>query len=125
MITFSFTSPVLCKAIIKTHHKLTESLADTLVPKWIKDYEKSHRNMLRSLNTFYCHNVMGKQKYLSLRKANMKSSYHKVVAPNYVPHAELAKSINSIDIGPLNCVSPDFAYDLEEEEIYLGNYRPC
>ena len=62
MITSSFTSPVLCKAIIKTH-KLTESLAETLVPKWIKDYEKSHMNMLRSLNTFYCHNVIEEGKY--------------------------------------------------------------
>ena len=68
---------------------------------------------------------MGKQKYLSLRKANMKSSYHKVVAPNYVPYAELEKFINSIDIGQLNCVKPDLTYDLEEEEIYSGNYRPC
>ena len=60
-----------------------------------------------------------------LRKANMKSSYYKVVAPNYVPYAELAKFINSIDIDPLNCVNPDLTCDLEEEEVYPGNYRPC
>ena len=123
MITSTFTR-VLCKALIKTH-KLTEILTETLVPNWIKEYEKSHMNMLRSLNTFYCHNVMGKQKYLNLRKANKKSSYRNVAAPNFVPYAELAKFINNIDIGTLKCVNPDFTYDLEEEEIHPGNYRPC
>lgn len=61
---------------------------------------------------------MGKQKYLSTRKANKNKGL-----PNLFRCAKLADYINSIDIGEVNDVE-DFSIDLEEYDKGSGKYRP-
>ena len=65
----------------------------------------SNENVLRSLNIYYSHNVMGKAKYQSIRKANRKSTYKEIGVPNYVPYPLLSTTINNInlhDMKPFN-----------------------
>ena len=100
--------------------KLSETLSKTLVPKRVK---KGVKSLILAFKTFYCHNVVGKKKYINLRKANRNSMHKNVAAPNFLPYKDLAAFINNIDIGPLNYVDPDLVYDLTEEEIFPGNYR--
>ena len=60
---------------------------------------------LRSLNTYYSHNVLGKRKYLSLRKINKQEKFQGYSVPNYVSYNELAQVINAIDIGTMENLS--------------------
>ena len=70
--------------------------------------------MLRSLNIYYSHNVMGKRKYISVRKANKDSDI-----ANFVPYKLLASHIESVDIGTVKDINPDFTKDLPEDELHL------
>merc|ERR1712003_47845 len=49
---------------------LRKRLTKELVYNERKLFYKSKENKLRSLNVYYSHNVMGKRKYIALRKAN-------------------------------------------------------
>ena len=60
---------------------------------------------LRSLNTYYSHNVLGKRKYLSLRKINKQEKFQGHSVPNCVSYNELAQVINAIDIGTMENLS--------------------
>ena len=72
-----------------------------MLASWSKDYYLSKENKLRSLNSYYCHNVLGKRKYLSLRKANKQGTLENSKLPNFVSYNVLSKEIGSIDIGKL------------------------
>ena len=64
---------------------------------------------LRSLNTYYFHNVLEKLKYLSLRKTNKQTKFQGHSVPNYVWYKELAQVINTIDIGTVKKLSDLFS----------------
>ena len=85
-----------------------------------RSYYKSNSNLLRSLNVYYSHCVMGKTKYLNIRKANK----NKVHIPNYVTYQNLSKYIRDINIGVLRDVQEDFGKGLEDEDVVEGMYRP-
>ena len=92
------------------------------------DYQndiQSYENISRSLSVYYSHNVMGKEKYLSLRKANRNANKKMNRQVNYVPYPLLSTTINNIDIGILNDIHPGLTYGLPDEEIGEGNYRCC
>ena len=61
---------------------------------------------------------MGKQKYISVRKANRSSKF-----ANFIPYAELSKFINEVDIGHVYNINPQFTGGLEDDEIGDGMYR--
>lgn len=77
------------------------------VQSWIDAYLESSKNIIRSLSVYYAHDVLGKRKYLSMRKANRKSSFENITVPNFVSYPELAKYINDIDIGCVKPLYPD------------------
>ena len=62
--------------ILNSKSKLPNSL--------IKSFNKSEENKLKSLNTYYSHGVLGKQKYLNLRKANKQAKFQGHSVLNYI-----------------------------------------
>ena len=73
------------------------SIKDSVHQEWLVDYVNSNDNLLRSLNMYYSHDVMGKRKYLNIRKANRSSAVNKKV-PNFVSYPVLSRCINDINI---------------------------
>lgn len=61
------------------------------VKEWAKGFTDSNENLLRSLHTYYSHNVMGKSKYISIRKANKSACYLGNQVPKFVPYDVLAR----------------------------------
>ena len=70
----------------------------------IKIFNKLEKNKLRSLNTYYSHDVLGKSKYLNLRKVNKKPKFQGHSVPNYISYKQSAQVINTIDIGTVKNV---------------------
>ena len=100
---------------------MTNALKVEISDKWSKEYYSSKENTLRSLNTFYSHNVLGKRKYLSIRKANQRACYKKQSVPNYVPYNKLAMHINQVDIDTLLPISD--LVEVNNNETFTGAYR--
>ena len=119
-LTSKCKSKQLADVILKSKSSLSSELKKNVISEWSKGYIKSEENILRSLNIYYCHNVMGKAKYLNIRKANQ----HNLNIPNYVPYTTLAERINSIDIGTVKDVKSEFGYgEVIEEELSEGMFR--
>ena len=74
------------------------------------------------MNVYYSHHVMGKRKYMDVRKANKSAVYHSTNAPNVVPYSVLSNHINSTDIGTVLNISPEFTEGVDE--CGEGMYRP-
>ena len=84
-----------------------------------RNYYKSEENTLRSLNIYYSYHVMGKQKYINIRKANKTCDL-----PNFVSYKTLSEMIRSIDIGPIHNIHPTLTSGCNESEIECdGMYR--
>ena len=62
---------------------------------WLKSFKKSEENKLRSLNTYYFLDVLGKSKYLNLRKANKQVRFQGQSVPNYISYKELSQAVNT------------------------------
>ena len=124
-LTSKFKSKNVADKILNSKSAVVNTINTTVVTKWTKDYFKSSENLLRSLNTYYSHCVMGKAKYINIRKANRKACYQKTKVPNFVTYATLSNYINNIDIGPLLNIEPTFTDGLPLDEIGSGMYRPC
>lgn len=63
--------------------------------------------------------MLGKNKYISVRRANLRKGI-----PNLVPYANLAKRIREIDIGELIPIDGTLDYeDIDEDEKGFGYYR--
>ena len=84
---------------VNSKSKLPNSLKSEIGINWLKGFNKSEENKLRLLNTYYSHNVLGKRKYLNLRKANKQVKFQGHSVPNSISYKELAHVINTIDIG--------------------------
>ena len=117
-LTSKCNAKYLSKKILNSKKSLVTSVKDRVINNWSKEYYKSNENVLRPLNAYYSH-VLGKRKYLHIRKANIGATYDGYHVVNYVPYKELAKMINDINIGSLCNVS-----DLHEtSEPVHGLYR--
>ena len=120
-LTSKVKSKDLSEKILLSKPSLVKELNSTIMNKWSKDKYNSDENKLRSLNVYYSHNVMGKRKYINLRKANKASSSRKSRIPNYIPYNELSTLVNSIDIGTVkdvNDLSPE-----NSDSKFEGCYR--
>lgn len=109
-LTSKVKSKELSEKILSSKSSLVKELNSSILNKWSKDKYNSDENKLRSLNVYYSHNVMGKRKYVNLRKANKASSSRTSRIPNYIPYNELSTLVNSINIGTLkdvNDLSPE------------------
>ena len=117
-ITAKCKSDKLACKILTSKPSVVNSLSKLCEKKFKTQYFKSRENQLRSLNVYYSNNVMGKRKYLSVRKANKTPQI-----PNFIPYKELAQVIQSIDIGTVSNIKPTLTYDLPEDEIGDGIFR--
>ena len=93
-------------------------MEDYISDKIRKVFYVSKENELRSLNTYYSCDVMGKRKYISIRKSNR----HKKL-PNFIPYVKLAKNIKNIDIGEIHPIAGNLDKDVDVEEKGQGFYR--
>ena len=86
----------------------------------------NQENKLRSFKTCYSHDILGKQKYLNLRKANKQAKFQGHSVSNYISYnyisfyKELAQVINSTDIGLWN-ISLIFAVITKILLVYIGS----
>ena len=55
---------------------------NTLHNDWAEKCEESEQNILRSVNLYYSHDVMGKRKYISIRKETSNSKFDGKRIPN-------------------------------------------
>ena len=104
-MTSKFKTKELSSKIMTSKPSLVKEIKSVTLNDWCKDFSFSKENKLRSLNVYYSHNVMGKRKYINIRKANNRASFEKVKVPNYIPYKELAEMINSVDIGTVHDVN--------------------
>ena len=94
-----FRTKQVSNFILNSKSKLPNSLKSEIGINWLKSFNKSEENKLRSLNTYYSHNVLGKRNYLNLRKANKQAKFQEHSVPISISYRELAQVINTIDIG--------------------------
>jgi len=118
-LTAKCKSKELSDRIFNSKQPLFHHLQSKILGDYTRNYSTSNENLLRSLNTYYCHNVMGKEKYRNVRKANRKTSKHNHNVPNYVTYSKLSEKINEIDIDIIENVYPALTNENVE-----GIYRP-
>ena len=100
-ISRKFPISDVLKTISISKEKKVQQLNKGFASLYNMSYYLSNENKFRSLSTYYAHDVLGKRKYLAIRKANRKSIFRAERVPNYIPYSDLSTYINSIDIGPL------------------------
>ena len=102
--------------------KFKTKLEKIVVKEWVKQYEKSEENMLRSINMYLTHGICGKLRYQQWRNTG-----NRFAGPNFVPYRKLALAIKAIDIHreSLRPISPSLTEGLDEDEIFPGMYRSC
>lgn len=83
-LTSRCKSEDLVKHILNAKGSVVKCLNDSILTKWAKYFYLSDENLLRSLNCYYSHNVLGKRKYISLLKANKDTSFKNTKVPNYM-----------------------------------------
>ena len=118
-LTSQCTTKILNKKVLSSKPSFVKSIKEVVIKQFSKEYYASEENLLRSLNVYYSHNVLGKRKYLSIRKASRNATYHGSRISNYVPYSVLSKRINDVDIGNLQ----DISSLGEGEEDAKGVYR--
>ena len=122
-VVASFPSKKVIPLLLNS--KLSCKISNVVAKQWAAKYEQSDENILRSINVFYSNNVLGKAKYIDMRKANRIAPLSKVKPPNFIPYGKLAACINKIDIGELEEFSPTLTYGLPDEDVKPGNFRCC
>ena len=110
----------LSNKLLNSKSSVSNLIKTNTINEWSKRYYHSEENVLRSLNIYYSHHLMGKAKYLSNRKAN--TSLKKTSPPNYVPYKILADKINNIGIGVLNDVKELLKSTNDKETSVKGVY---
>ena len=112
----------LSQQILLSKASLVGEIKKSVLKSFSTDYYKSEDNGLRSLNVYYSHNVMGKIKYIEMRKANRYTIFKGVKMANYLPYKDLAELIRNVDIGNVQDVKPTLTFDCHDG--LDGCYRP-
>ena len=73
---------------------ITKVLHEFVLNRECLDFYQSEADLIRSLSIYYCSNVLGKNKYIAIRKANEKRNI-----PSVVSYVKVAKQIRQVDIG--------------------------
>ena len=111
----------LVPKILNLGPALKKCLQESVISDWFKDLSLSQQSILRSLNVYYAHDVMGK--YLNVRRTN-RSRFTNFNVPNYISYPKLSSYIHSIDIGILEDVK-ESDHGMAEEDIPNGCFRDC
>ena len=117
-LSLKCSAALLDPKILEMKPSITKVLHESVLTTECLDFYKSQANLLRSLNIYYCSNVLGKNKYIAVRRANEKRN-----TPNVVPYVKLAKKIRQIDIGELIPIEGTLDDALLDEERGNGYYR--
>lgn len=88
------SSVELATEIMNSKPALTNRINKMVICNQWKNYQNSSPNMMRSLNVYYSHHVMGKRKYISIRQANKVTG-----KSNFISYKNLSQFIRGIDIG--------------------------
>ena len=97
---------------------ITNSIKKECVDKYKVDYFRSQENLLRSVNVYYSHNVIGKQKYMNIKRA---SKVPEILG--LAPYKNVAIKVQSFDTGTSFSLNSEFAQDLDGEECGDGMHR--
>lgn len=117
-VTSKFKASEVAQSILSSKKSVVDQLSRKITSDNHKKYYNSTENTLRSINVYYSQDVLGKRKYLTMRKANKVKNL-----PNFVPYKKLAVSISSIDIGDIYDICPKFTHDVPEEDMGTGKYK--
>lgn len=118
-LTSRVKSKDLAKHIMASKPSLVAEVEQQALGHWRGQYYNSRENLLRSLNVYYSHSVMGKAKYKKARKCNRSKA-----VPNFVPYDRLSKFIREIDIGLVENVQQKYGYGVVDEDPADGVCRP-
>ena len=102
-LTSKFKTKQISDSMFSGKQTLVNTIKKNISKQWSKRFYNSQQN--KTLNTYYSHYVLGKRKYLNLRKANKQAKFDGNSVPNFLPYTELALEINKIDIGKLKNLS--------------------
>ena len=117
-LSLKFSVVLLAPKILEMKPALSKVLHEFVLSRHCLEFYASETNLLRSLNIYYCSNVLGKKKYISVRKANVNKNI-----PNLVPYLKLAKKIRLVDIGELIPIEGTLDGGIQDEERGVGFYR--
>ena len=73
-----FRTKQVSSVILNSNSKFLNSLKSEVGMNSLKYFNKSEENKLRSLNIYYYHDVLGKRKYLNLRKTNTQGKFQDI-----------------------------------------------
>ena len=119
-----FSSTDVVTELNNGKNAITRRLSRNFITSWHNNFYESNENRIRSLNVYYSHNVVGKQKYKAIRKANRNSLFQCQRVENYIPYSDLAKYINRLDIGVLFPLCPDLvSVDEIQDKPAVGMFR--
>ena len=115
-LTSKCKSEWLADRILLSKKSLRESLNKQIIGTSKKKYYDSRENILRSLNVYYSQDVLGKRKYIAIRKANKCPGIC-----NFAPYNKLSKCIRDIDIGEVKDIEV-----FNDSEVWKvdGKFRP-
>ena len=85
---------------------------------WLKSFNKSEENKLRSFNTYYSHDVLGETKQFNFEKANKQAMFQGHSVPNSISYKELI--INTVDIRTVKNLS-DLCRGYKKLLVYIGS----
>ena len=122
-ITSTCSSAEVANLMKKAKVSIKNEVHNTLHNDWAEKCEESEQNILRSVNLYYSHDVMGKRKYISIRKETSNSKFDGKRIPNYSTYNSLMKYIKSVDIGRLYDVRDTFCGGIPEDEKGDGKFR--
>ena len=118
-----FSSTDVVSELINGGKTITRKLSKNFINSLHNNFYTSNENRVRSLNVYYSHNLMGKQKYKAIRKANRNLLFQHQRVANYIPYSDLSNYINSIDIGVLLPLCPDLVSVDEVQHKPVGMFR--
>ena len=112
-----FRTKQVSNVTLNSKSKLPNSLKSEIGINWLKSFNKLEENKLRSLNTYYSHYVLGKPKYLNLRKANKQT---KAVEDDCTPEKCIPVLISFINVGERipNCAKQFLLFGTDLDENY-------
>ena len=122
-LSLKFSVVLLAPKILEMKPALSKVLHEFVLSRHCLEFYTSETNLLRSLNIYYCSNVLGKKKYIYVCKANVNKNI-----PNLVPYLKLAKKIRLVDIGELIPIEGTLDGGIQDEERevlgFIGIYNP-
>ena len=85
-ITSSCNSQQVAILVEQSKESTKNAIHDSLHKKWLLDIEQSKDNIIRSVNLYYSHDVMGKRKYVAIRKETANAKHKGRRLPNFVTY---------------------------------------